>query len=580
MRLKVPPSWFRGPPWLYGAALVVLLAGSWWGLPHSESWANDAITPRSTGLFAIALPYWWGHFHTYPPLHMALLTVLCLPVTLLAALIAIGTRVPIENVLLQPALMTAIEGIARIVAMTMALGIVDSTYRIWSRLEDKYIGALAALSVVGVTPWAYYGKVGNVDIPSVFWLCLTLEQVLAPRTSPTDGERAEQRALVFATLAVLTKDQIAGALVAPIAWLVVAPAVRGAAVPGAGLDGRSPAAERWRVARALARGSLWKSAALSLALYVLISGALVNPTGWLARMRFIFGPASRDWVGFAPTLGGRIALARAILARIPELTSWPSALLSAVGIAVCVADTKRRKHLLPAAAALAFTATFNFLALRSEHRFLMVQAVLVAPYAALVVALGRHRRLGSVGAVVFFAAWAACLRAVASLDATLMADSRYAAERFLASLPANSRVEVMGGPKFLPRLPAHVVAKRVGLDALAARSAIPGVTEELGDPRLIDQRHPDYLVVSVEFATPQFFPTRPGPGAYMEASTLAFFHELALGKTSYVLAYRATCKLPWPLTCVRLHSCTGGDIAVYRPRDASPSGAASRYKVP
>jgi hypothetical protein len=413
-------------------------------------------------------------------------------------------------------------------------------------------------------------------------MCLALEQIMLSCASPVDAERAERRALVFATLAVLTKDQVAGALFAPVAWLIVAPAVqRGRSsgpLQGPGATGFGT--ERWTVARALARPSLWKSAALCLVLYALASGALVNPVGWLARLRFVFGPASRDWAGFARTVGGRIALAHSIFGRIPELTSWPSALLSAIGIVACVVESKRRKHLLPVAAALSFTATFNALALRSEHRFLLVQAVLLAPYAALVVAyFRRSRAIVVMSYVAFFAAWATSLRAVASLDGTLIADSRYRAERFLASVPPNSRVEVMGGPKFLPRLPAQVIATRVGLDALGARSAIPGVREVVDDPRAIDERRPDYLVLSVEFATPQFFPSRAGSSVYTEATTLEFFRRLALGRTSYTLAYRATCELPWPLVCVRLHSCTGGDIAIYKPRNPSMSVAASPSKA-
>jgi hypothetical protein len=505
---------------------------------------------------------------------MAILTILCLPVTLAAVFAAAVTAQPIEQVLLSRAAMTSIEVVARAVAMLMALGIVDFTYRVWSTLRDPAVGALAALSVVGIAPWAYYGKVGNVDVPAIFWMCLALEQVIILQVHREFSVSRERAALVFTTLAVLTKDQIAGALVLPIAWLAVAPGIGMTQAPASrgpgALSSSDASAVEWSSLGRAFRGSLWRSVALCLGLYVIVSGALVNPTGWLARVRFILGPASRDWVEFEPTFAGRMALMRDIFFRVPELTSWPSALLSALGIGVCVLDAKRRTQLLPAAAALSFTATFNVLALRSEHRFLLVQAVLLAPYSALVVpAMARFSAAWWAGHGAFFVACLANLRSVASLDATLIFDSRYSAETFLSTLPTHSRVEIMGGPKFFPRFPEGLDLTRVGLDPLDARRAIPGVKEELGDPRAIGLRRPDYLVLSEEFATPQFFPTGVRRGAYMEPSTLDFFHQLDREQTSYTLAYRAKCHLPWPLTCTRLHFCTGGDIAIYKRRDAS-----------
>ncbi len=563
---------FRGPRWLYVAALAALVPGVGWGLPHSESWANDAVSPRSSGLFAIALPYWWGHFHTYPPLHMLILTVLCLPVTGIASGVALVTHRGIEDVLLLPVTMTSIEGIARLVAMFMAVGIVDCTYRMWSRLENVRVGGLAALSVVGVVPWAYYGKVGNVDVPSVFWMCLALEQVLLLQPHPAQNPRAERRALVFATLAVLTKDQVAGALLIPLAWLVLAPAI--AAWRSSSL---TPVEERvgdrgrreWgrglsNAARALTRASLFRSCALCIGLYAVLSGALVNPVGWVARLHFLFGPASRDWSGYERSLSGRITMMGDMLRQIPELTSWPSAVLSAVGIVACVLARRRRRNLLPVSGALSFTLAFNAMALRSEHRFLLVQSVLIAPYAALVTALPFHSKgVRSLGQLSFFVAWMASLLNVASLDATLIADSRYGAERFLATLPAHARIEIIGGAKFFPRFPGQLDLARVGLDAPETRSRIPGVREELGDLEAVDLRRPEYIVLSAEFATPEFLSSPARHGPTVEPNVLAFIRRLEEGREGYTLAYRSTCSVPWPLRCIRLHSCTGGDIAIF-----------------
>jgi hypothetical protein len=477
---------------------------------------------------------------------LLLLTVLGLPLTLIVVVSALLTHQTIESALLHPASMTAFEVVARAVAIFMAVGIVDCTHRIWSRLENAQVGALAGLCVVGVVPWAYYGKVGNVDVPSVFWVCLALEQVLHLSFAPGDAPRTERRALVLATMAVLTKDQVAGALLVPIAWMVLAQPF------------------------GVFRVSLWKSVALCFGLYIVISGALVNPAGWLARMRFIFGPASQDWAAYERSLGGRIAMMRDIVNRIPELTSWPSAALAIVGIGTCMVNRRRRRHLLPLASAVSFTATFNVLALRSEHRFLLVQTVLLAPYAALVPSLAYgSNRARVVGYAAFFVGWLASLRNVACLDATLVVDSRYGAEHFLATLPEHARVEILGGAKFFPRFPRHLQLARVGLDAPQTRSGIPGVREELGDPRMLDVRRPDYVVLSAEFATPEFLFSTEHRGPPVDSRTVEFVHGLEDGRLGYALAYRSACSLSWPLRCIRLHSCTGGSIAIFKSSGAT-----------
>src|SRR5205085_8988367 len=109
----------------------------------------------------------------------------------------------------------------------------------------------------------------------------------------------------------------------------------------------------------------------------------------------------------------------------------------------------RFRAMLPLVAATSFTLVATFGTRRTEDRFLLAQSVFFFPYAALLVDRVRSRAALVAGAVV---ALAPALVAVASLDATLMRDARYEAERFLAELPAGARVEVYGGPIYLPRL--------------------------------------------------------------------------------------------------------------------------------
>src|SRR5271154_3812645 len=100
----------RDPRVLVVAALsVTVLVGLGWGLPGPDTWCADSISPRSVGLGAIVETYRPGHFHTYPPLHTGLLTVLSLPWMALAYS-RVGSNIDaLASELLKPLYMTGIE---------------------------------------------------------------------------------------------------------------------------------------------------------------------------------------------------------------------------------------------------------------------------------------------------------------------------------------------------------------------------------------------------------------------------------------------------------------------------------------
>src|SRR5580693_7640644 len=109
---------------------IAIAVGFGWGLPGGDSWSADSISPRSCGLGAIVETYRPGHFHTYPPLHMALLTLLSLPWMALGAL-RVGVHADaLGPELVKPLYMTGIEVGARALAGAMALGIVWNTMRL------------------------------------------------------------------------------------------------------------------------------------------------------------------------------------------------------------------------------------------------------------------------------------------------------------------------------------------------------------------------------------------------------------------------------------------------------------------
>lgn len=539
-----------------GGFALAISVGFTWGLPGSSTWAVDAISPRSCGLGAIVETYWPGHFHTYPPLHMALLTVLSLPWIALGALRAGTGREDLARELIKPLYMTGIELSARAVAAAMALAVVWSTIRLWTRIDGRRTGLGAGLAVAANSTFVYYAHTGNLEVPYIFWASwamLEMDRVLC-------GEPRERAAIFCSIAAILSKD-LAVAVLVPLSVALLAPCAA-----------RRESTLRRRVLTPCLEG---------IALYAVVSGALVNPVGFRRRVAFLVGPASQTWAGYPADIGGDLRLAHDALRVVPHFTSWPIAMAAIAGI-VLVMVTRRRILLLralqPVVAALSFTVLLALGVRRSEDRFLLPQTIFVLPYSAVALSrawegLPRPRVVlgGLAGASLVLA-----LLRVVSLDATLLVDSRYAAERFLASLPSGTHVEVLGTTMFLPRLPSTLSVVRPGTEPIADRQAIPGVTEVVDpdmDPR---PRAPALIVLATSLSQELVTEPPPPPSlrpygstSYHDDVSHRLFRRLFDGSLRYRRSLVARCDLPWPLECRRVHEATGEEVWMYS-REAAP----------
>jgi hypothetical protein len=508
--------------WLLALSLVVALPGIWWGLPGSESWAPDAASPRGVGLFAIAETYLPGHHHIYPPLHYALLTVLTIPVHLwtLARSGFDARAFAIAQQDVWP--MTIIEVVARAVSVVMAL----ATIRNIARLAGG--GLLAGACAALYAPFAYYAKLGNLDIPALCWATSCLCAMRARNSKWT---------IVYAVCAALTKDQAVGLLVLPgivYFW------------------------QQRRQAKLLGKYVL-----AAVAAYALASGALTNPSGFAARIGELLGPASQSWANHPKSWQGRVDLVVAIVRELGDASSWPIVVLAAVGVYL------GRKRPLLALAALSFFATFALGARRSEPRFVMPMGLLLLPYAASTLRAARAKLTHTHPALYPAMATAALLPSlwsVLSMNATLIVDARYSVETYLAKLPADKTVAYIGGPKFAPRFPHG--AMRPGPESLDSRSGLPGLREVVAPLAATDA---DVLVVSTEFRDVAVGSAAPfGVNAYVDAESAKFFGSLPVasdaGEVSsigYRLVAKFGCSLPLMLKCRPIHGSAGGELRVF-----------------
>ncbi len=476
---------------LHGTALS-------WGMPSSHAWDNDGVAPRDF-LPGLASTFTPGQFYTYPPFHLALLALLSAPVTILAVINAGSTSVPVVlKEILDPSYMTAMAMIARITCLLMSLGLVIAIAKIAEEIsppQHKKRAALGTAMVAGVgMPFTYYSHTSNLDVPYLFWAGLSALELV--RAIGRHEPRRIRRAFLFAVFAIATKDQayalyLLGAPLLLLAWLA--------------LDRR--ARTEWRtIAKDVAIGG-----AIAVALLLLIDGAITNPSGFRRRVAFLSGSASQDYATYLANMTGRLRILKDLVWEVGRHYPYPEAfdVLYVAGLVIAVRSApSRAAALVPFALSLSFSVAFNLVARRVEERFTLPQIIFLAIYAG--VALGRvfdapqravRWPLGALAAALLLRAlfWAV------ELDVNLLYDPRYDAEDFLAkNVKPHETIEVHGLNVYLPRLPPGRRAVRVGHTPVNKRNPIPGLEEVQAKLVDIDERKPEWVVVS-ECYTWRFF---------------------------------------------------------------------------
>lgn len=533
--------------WILALFVLALFVGSWWGLPCTDSWSNDEVSPRPSALGAVFETWIPGHYFRYPPLHVLGLTVLQSPIILAGVARAGLDQDAIARELIQPAYMTPAAVLGRLVAAAMALAIIWNQKRLWERIASPRAGLVAAALTACNPIFVYLAHTAGLDVPYFCWVSFALveiERVLA-------GEGSERRVALLVAAALLTKDQSLFILAGPLLLAFVLRPLRDA-----------PAGARLR---ALWQPRLLRAGLPALALCLVVAGVVTNPTGFRRKLEFMRW-GNREWVAYERSLRGLLEQLADIARSVPLFGTRVAAVAALAGLAVAARSGDRLRRLLPAAAALSYFVLFVIPSRWTMERHLMPLALLLLPYAALLLDRIRSERL-ALG--IALAALVPQMVDVASVDATLVVDPRAEATRFLSALPRGARVEVYGGNQYLPVLPSHLALTRVGTEDFASRSPLPGVVERREAFGLIASRDPEYLVVSestVGFHAPPPGARLSGQGRLDAADSdgRAFFAALAADTSPYRRVLRARCVLPWPLQCRRVHLSTGAEAWIYR----------------
>jgi 4-amino-4-deoxy-L-arabinose transferase-like glycosyltransferase len=548
--------------WILLVTCIVHAIGLTWGLPSSDGWDDDGIAPRDFLVGAVEA-YTPGHYFTYPPVHLLLLSVLTAPGWITAILRA-SSHAPSDVIreIVQVPYMTFFSVVARAVSVAMSLGVVVALARIGEEVRGRRAGLWVAATAAVNAPFTYYAHTSNLDGPYVFWASFALLGLV--RAIARGEPRRLRGAFVCAALAVGTKDQAYALFllsfpVALAAWVAV---------------------DRAR-ARAIVR-ELAIATAIAVGLHLLVVGAIVKPAGVRARVAFLLGTASQDHAYYTNDWGGRALVLRDTALHFVRYYPALFAPFVAAGLALHVRAKQGGPRLVaglvPILAALSFTLTFNCTARRTEHRFLLPQMLLIAVYAGIALdaafdALERRGKRWLAGAALApLFAWALFL--CLAVDVSLLFDPRYDAERWLREHVAPGDViEVYGNNVYLPRFPPQARVARVDPSPADKRSPVPGIEEVVGEYADAPARRPRFIVVSQGWVWRYMLDLGPlqtegrvltpqQRGFERDRASQSYFAALHRGEAGYRRAFVSAFESAvWP--AVDIHASTTREIRIF-----------------
>ena len=407
-------------------SLVLNIVGIWWALPNTRGWAVDELVPADV-LDALGSQFSHGWYDKYPPLHYAVVSLADTPMLLLSWLGLLDLQTPGPHM--------GLFLIGRLVSVVFGAGTVMVVYLCGRELYGPRGAVFAALTAALMAPFAYYGKLTNLEVPYMFWFAVSLLAYIRILK-----HHARSDYLLFAAsaaLAVCTKDQAYGLFVlTPLAILVAR-------------------WRRWRsaggpVLHVVFDGTTLLAAGVAVGIFLVADNLLFNFSGFVAHVKVILGPASSDYQMFPGTVAGQLRMASLAMLELRYMFGWPLALIVAIAVAWGLARTTTspslRWLLVPP---LSYYLTFIGVVLYFFDRFLLPIGLVLSLFAGgwleRFVAPGvpaRRLRIALVSA-----AFAYSVTYVAMVDYAMINDSRYVVTRWLkAHAGQDHAIAALGAP--------------------------------------------------------------------------------------------------------------------------------------
>jgi asparagine N-glycosylation enzyme membrane subunit Stt3 len=430
-RLKSPRRW-SPIVWVVLAGAVLNVTAVWWGLPNGISWAPDEVAP-SRVFDGLTLLFSHGWSDKYPPFHFYALGLVLLP------FVALDHWKIVDFSRFEAAAWIVIA--FRLLTVIMAAGLVYLVYRCGRELIGRRAGLWAAIITSVLTPFPYYAKTANLDVPYLFWFVWSLYFFI--RLAKTRRNRYYLLFALTAVLSIATKDQAAGLFVfSPIAilWADVS-----------ALKSASPGIAVWR---RLPFSSYLKAVGVAVAAFLVGFNILFNFSGFVAHAKVIFGPATETYQVLPGSAAGYGRLLTMTIFNIRFCLGWPFFVICLAGLALAVVRRPRpRTLLLLLTFGIAYLIFFIGLSRISFDRYVLPVAILLALFGGLAIDEALKTRYRSAAAVAAAAALGTALLTVLAVDVLMVKDARYDVERWLRSnLGPGASVGAATPWEYLPRL--------------------------------------------------------------------------------------------------------------------------------
>ena len=460
--------------WILAGSLILNLVGIGWGLPGS--WVGDELKPEYV-LDGMSQHFSHGWFDKYPPFQYYVLTVAMSPMLLLSYF----GRISVDG----PGVHTFMVVTFRLLSVAAAAGTLIATCLCGTRAFGKTAGLFAAGILGLTTPFLYYAKTANVDVPYLFWFALSL--VFYLRLLDTPRTRDYVLFAATAALAICTKDQAYGLylLAPPVIIQQIWRANR-----QAGLSH-----PLWR---AICNGRLALASVTAAVLFVACHNLLFNLAGFLDHVRFLIGGGSKSFRMFEPTWAGYLELLRLTLHIVEVSLGWPLFLVSATGLLVAAATPRLRRMAIWLALPVAsYYLGFINVILYNYDRFVLPICLVLALFGGLALdvfltassraagratpsafaLLGRTWRVA--GVILVFAY---TLLYAGTVDVLMLKDSRYAVEAWASTHVGRGDLIAVTG----------LQEQRARLDDFSL--------VDVGDVAGLERERPLYFVLNADYA--------------------------------------------------------------------------------
>jgi hypothetical protein len=474
-------------------SFLLNVLGVWWGLPGK--WAPIELLPEYV-IGGLSQHFSHGWFDAYPPLHYYVLTIAMSPFMALSWC----CRVSLDD---SYTLMVLVN---RLVSVAAGVGIVAATAAAGQHAFGRRQGLWAAGIMALTTPFLYYAKTANVDVPYLFWFALSL--VYYVRVLKGGPLRDYVLFAVFATCSVCTKDQAYGLFALmpiPIVleiWQTNRRERRSGALLRAVFDRR-----------------IWFAAATSAVLFAAIQNVLFDWDGFVSHVRFITGSGSVPFRVFEPTFSGRWQLFLLTLDLIQQALGWPFAIVVLTGLVVAIAgeDTRRTAFwlLVPI---VSYYLTFINVIVYNYDRFMLPVCLVLALFGGLALqALAEPREWRAWRIAAIAAVFGYTLLYAGAVDYLMIRDSRYEVDRWLkARIGPGQVVGFTGQREYNPTLG--------GLNHV-----------DIPDMATLERTHPAYMLFNADY----------GRALPRDSDWGKMIQQLEHGTAGYTLVARFREPLPW-----------------------------------